>query len=143
MTDFVLGAIFALAVYIFVTLVFKDIIVKSFIGKLIEGSRMHTEGEPVLDKEVFTHEVINDILTSYRLLLVIKNELTFLIKYEGLVLNKDITENDFKMICKVKLKQCEEAIEQTEEIFKDQGIEEYKAIKKEIEELLTNVFYTN
>lgn len=143
MTDFILGAIFALAVYAFVTLLFKDIVVKSFIGKLIEGSRLHAPGEPALDKEIFTKEVINDILTSYRLLLIIKNEFTYLLKYEGLILNKDITENDFKMICKVKLKQCEEAIEQTEEMFKDQGIEEYKAIKKEIEELMANVFYTN
>lgn len=123
MKDFILGMIFAIPIFAFILLLFKDIILKSFVKFILVQSTK----EPEITPEVVSESAVKDILVSYRLLLILKEEFNFLITHKYLLKDADIN------ILNSKLFEVNQAIYSTEGILDEKGIDDYKDIKKEIE----------
>lgn len=123
MRDFILGMIFAIPIFAFILLLFKDIILKSFVKFILVQSTK----EPEITSEVVSESAVKDILVSYRLLLILKEEFNFLFTHKYLLKDEDIN------ILNSKLFEVNQAIYSTEGILDEKGIDDYKDIKKEIE----------
>ena len=123
MREFILGMIFAIPIFAFVLLLFRDIILRSFVKYVLNQNVAAQEITP----EIFTESAVKDILTSYRLLLILKEEFSFLVTHKYLMKDADVN------ILSSKLFEINQAIYSTESMLQEQGIDGYKDIKKEIE----------
>ena len=80
--------------------------------------------------EDFKMAVENDLITSYKLLLVIQDEISFL---------KTTPENDvLGPVYDDRLSELEYSLTKTEQLFDDMGNTEYKKIKKNWKNMLKN-----
>lgn len=125
MNDFVLGIIFALPIFGIVLLLFRDILIKHFI-KMSIVSRV--DGPTA--EESFSQELLGDILTSYRLLLLLQDEFRYLIQHRFM-----FSDTDIKTLG-IKLENIEMALQFTEEMLDSKGLsQEYEKVREEIKQM--------
>jgi predicted helicase len=121
--DLLLGFLMAIPLYGIVLFLFKDIIVKRFIRTLLEHSVQDIAAPTeIFSTPEFKNAVEKDLLTSYKLLLVIQDEIKYL----------KTTPNDETLgpIYDEKLKELQLTIDKTEELFDEMGNVDYKDIKQ-------------
>lgn len=124
MENFVLGVLFALPVFGIVLLLFRDILIKHFI-KMSIISRIDSPVE--MEGPTLPEELEADILTSYRLLLVLQDEFRYLIQHKFL-----FSDDDIKTLGK-KLENIEQALQFTEDMLDSKGLSErYNKIKSDV-----------
>ena len=130
-SDTLLGLLLGLPLYAIILFLFRDIVIKRFINKMVARAEI-VEDNPnaQFGTDAFKSAIEADLLTSYKLLLVIQEEINFLKKTEiGTSLGPIYNE---------RLKELAYTIEKTEQLFNDMGNKEYKQIKKNVLSLLKN-----
>lgn len=124
MENFILGVLFALPVFGIVLLMFRDILIKHFI-KMSIVSRIDCPAE--MEGPTLPEELEADILTSYRLLLVLQDEFKYLIQHKFL-----FSDDDIKTLGK-KLENIDQALQFTEDMLDSKGLsEKYNKIKSDV-----------
>lgn len=131
--DFFFGMLMAIPIYFLIILIFRDTIIKHFISHAIL-QRIPVENKEInipvqsIDATEIAEDVMCDILTSYRLLLIIHEQLLYL-KDHMVIVSDDNRTID---IYTDKIKEVENAIEVTEQLFKHKNDTRYLDIQKEI-----------
>lgn len=136
--DTLLGFLLALPLYGIILLLFKDIIIHGFLKRLVANSKteiINTPPNHLFETQEFKDAVESDLLTSYKLLLIIKDQLTFL---KRTAKGNTKTEEMLSGMYDEKLDDLQYTLENTEHIFDDMGNTEYKEIKKDLKNLLEN-----
>lgn len=131
MNNFILGLIFGCALYGLLMLLFKDLVIRNFIKTLIDNSKITNENNP-LTEELFSKKVIDDILVSYRLLLILKREFEYLASEFRL-------DTVIRHTSRTKLAEVNDAIRATEEILDNENVDDYKKIKAELQDVVDEV----
>lgn len=137
--DLVLGFLLAIPVYGIVLLLFKDIIVGGFIKNLISNSTteiVNTNPGELFSTPEFKDAVEHDLLSSYKLLLVLKEEFKFLRDCKGN--SSSPLDKKLQVAYNEKVKELEYTISNTERIFKEMGNDTYAKIRDEIDSQLKN-----
>ena len=136
--DTLIGFLLALPLYAFIMFLFRDIIVNRFIRNLIQGSSVEPVAMQDLSAPQFKEAIKNDLLTSYKLMLVLKDQ------YEDLITLQDNETIDptfnktMGSIYRDKLKVLNYTLDYTEKMFDDMGESEYKEVKQNINKSLTD-----
>ena len=140
--DILIGFLLALPLYGLVLLLFKDIIVHGFIKRLVESSKAelidldNPTGSPFSAKD-FKEAVENDLLTSYKLLLVLRDQFQFLCQSKSTKLAHIATEKLIDAYSD-KVRDLNYTLMNTEKLFEEMGNTEYLEIKKNFEEMLSD-----
>ena len=134
--DFFFGLLISIPMYAITIYLFRDIIIHRFFGGLIM-KQVPIENLPAEEsydiRELLTEDVLMDILSSYKLLLIIKYELEFL-------RDEIATTGSSKKIFIEKLKYIDETVERTEELLKERGKQDdYLVIKSEVQSMFFSI----
>ena len=142
-SDTLLGFCLAIPLYAIILFLFKDIVFRSFINKLLNGAKTEI-GPAILPEEAFSSQEFKDavevdLLTSYKLLLILKGQFKFL-KDVNSGKFKKLTSEQARKVFSCKLSEVEDALVATEALFDKMGNKEYLQIKHELETVPDNFY---
>ena len=126
--DFLFGLVMAIPLYAIILFLVRDIVIERFVAKTIM-TKVANNPKITVETEI-SSDVLKDILTSYRLLLIIKYEFEFLRSRIGL-------DEATKSVYDEQLKYINETVSEIERLLRDREMgEECLAVKIDVEQMI-------
>lgn len=126
--DFLFGLVMAIPLYAIILFLVRDIVIERFVAKTIM-TKVANNPRITAETEI-SSDVLKDILTSYRLLLIIKYEFEFLRSRIGL-------DEATKSVYDEQLKYINETVSEIERLLRDREMgEECLAVKIDVEQMI-------